>query len=61
MNLQNLIKEVKGNICAVCQRNVNKEVCFNLPCGCSLCDKNCATKCFKLMFHKDKDFRNGKL
>jgi len=59
MNLQSLIKDVKANICSFCQKNVNQEISIKLPCGCNLCDKNCAINCFKLFFHKEKDFKDG--
>ncbi len=59
MNLQTLIKKVKSNICVICQRNINKLISVELPCGCNICDRNCASKCFKLFFNSEKDFREG--
>lgn len=60
-NLKMLINEVKHKICAVCQKNINKEFAIQLPCGCNACDKICATKIFKVIFNKEKDFRDGKI
>lgn len=59
MNIQNLIKDIKQNICVICQRNVNRELSIRLPCGCNLCDRLCAINCFKLFFNKEKDFKQG--
>lgn len=60
MDLMSLIKETKTNICAVCQKNINHENLLKFPCGCNMCDKTCLTKCLKLIFNKNKDFKDGK-